>query len=397
MEGYYQGAIRAAFSLLGIFFAILLAIPMSPIADWIFPLLGFDHPLVPRFFSPIIAFFVVVGLFKAGAEFVHRKVEYRYKYHISDAERAVWQRMMQKVGLSIGVVSGALYTVLICLVVSVFGYFTLQIGGEHSSSKIMRLINTLAVDLQKTGMNKVVASLNPAPEMYFEVVDIFGLLYQNRLLEGRLENYPPFVVMAERPEWKAIGGDKELQQDLQAEANISKILENPKIQAVLTNMTIYNELMATDLNDLRAYLETGKSPKYESEQLLGRWAYDYPESYKLVRQTKERMLNLAVSQFGRLKLELERRWEGAVLHATCDSKSSLQLPSSVEGTPLSGSNSPPRLSLKGDWKRSGTGYRLGLSDKNNKKYTCDATLVAPNRLLLNSLDGNPASFVKITP
>ena len=89
MEGYYQGAIRAAFSLLGIFFAILLAIPMSPIADWIFPLLGFDHPLVPRFFSPIIAFFVVVGLFKAGAEFVHRKVEYRYKYHISDAERAV--------------------------------------------------------------------------------------------------------------------------------------------------------------------------------------------------------------------------------------------------------------------------------------------------------------------
>ena len=107
MEGYYQGAIRAAFSLLGIFFAILLAIPMSPIADWIFPLLGFDHPLVPRFFSPIIAFFVVVGLFKAGAEFVHRKVEYRYKYHISDAERAVWQRMMQKVGLSIGEIGRA--------------------------------------------------------------------------------------------------------------------------------------------------------------------------------------------------------------------------------------------------------------------------------------------------
>ena len=397
MEGYYQGAIRAAFSLLGIFFAILLAIPLSPIADWIFPLLGFDHPLVPRFFSPILAFFVVVALFKAGAEFVHRKVEYRYRYHVSDAERAVWQRMMQQVGLSLGIISGALYTVLICLVVSVFGYLTLQIGGDHSSSKMMRLINTLAADLQKTGMTKVVASLNPAPEIYFEVVDIFGLLYQNRLLEGRLESYPPFVVMAERPEWKAIGADKELQQDLQTEANVTKILENPKVQAVLTNLAIYNELVATDLKDLRAYLETGKSPKYDSEQILGRWAYDYPESFRLVRQNKERMASLAVSQFVRLKLELERRWEGSVLRATCDNKLAIQLPPNLEGTPVQGTNSPARLSLKGDWKRAGLGYRFTLADKNNKKYVCDATLVLPDHLLLNSLDGNFASFVKIAP
>ena len=397
-EGYYQGAIRAAFSLLGLLAAMVLAIPLTPLADWIFPLLGFDHPLVPQFFSPVITFFGVVAAFKGGAEFAHRKVEQRYKYHVTDAERALWNRLMQQIGLSIGVVTGAVYTLVICVVVSVLGYLTVQVGGQHSGSRLTRIVNAMAVDLQATGMHKVVAAMNPAPEMYFEVVDLFGLLYQNRLLQARLETYPPFVVMATQPEWQAIGADKEIQQQLQTEQSLTPILEHPKIQAVLTNVAIYKQLLEIDRKDLRAYLETGKSAKYDSEAILGRWHYDYPESFRLVRQNKARMASITSSQFLRLKNDLEFRHDGAVLQATCDRKASIVLPPNIENTrpPNSPSNAPPRLSLRGEWTLGARGYQLTLTDKNGRRVTCSAA-VTDNRILLSDLDGSPASFVRAAP
>src|ERR1043166_565294 len=72
--GYRAGAIRTAFSFIGLVVAAALAIPLGSLFYWVFPLVGLRNPLVPQFGAPVIAFFLVSFVFKAIAAFVHRKV-----------------------------------------------------------------------------------------------------------------------------------------------------------------------------------------------------------------------------------------------------------------------------------------------------------------------------------
>ena len=56
--GYTAGAIRSAVSLLGLFVAAGLCVPLGPTVQFVFPMFGYTHPLVPVIFVPIIVFFL---------------------------------------------------------------------------------------------------------------------------------------------------------------------------------------------------------------------------------------------------------------------------------------------------------------------------------------------------
>src|SRR5688572_15812828 len=169
--GYRSGAIRAACTFIGLIVAAILALPLGPLFAWVFPLIGFKNPVAAKFGGPIIAFFVVSFVFKALAAFVHRKVEYHYRYNRHDAERAVWEVMHRRVGACIGALNGTVYFVIFALIVSVFGYFTIQTGGGENPSKVLSTLGKAAADLQETRMDKVVAPFNPASEKKFDASD----------------------------------------------------------------------------------------------------------------------------------------------------------------------------------------------------------------------------------
>src|SRR5690242_7819649 len=95
--GYRQGAIRAAFTFLGILLAAILALPLAPAFNFIFNFIHV-HPSVPPFITPVIAFLIVSIAFSIAGAFVFRKVDYHYRYHVSDAYRAYWERMHRRVG-----------------------------------------------------------------------------------------------------------------------------------------------------------------------------------------------------------------------------------------------------------------------------------------------------------
>src|ERR1043166_8506876 len=269
--GYRAGAIRTAFSFIGLVVAAALAIPLGSLFYWVFPLVGLRNPLVPQFGAPVIAFFLVSFVFKAIAAFVHRKVDYHYRYNRQDAERAVWEVMHRRVGACVGALNGAVYFMVFALIVAVFGYTTIQIGGpSESGSKVLSFLGKSAEDLQSTHMDKVVASFNPAPEKYFETADILGLLYHNRNLIDRLENYPVFAAMAEEPIYKSLGADRELQAMLRGKTSFAEILDNPRVQEVITNSDIMTRINEFDLPDINQYLQTGVSKKFEKERLQER-------------------------------------------------------------------------------------------------------------------------------
>jgi hypothetical protein len=326
--GYRQGATRAAFSLVGLLAGAILAVPLGSMFYWVFPFIGFKNPMAGKFGGPIIAFFVVSFVFKAIGSFVHRKVDYYYRYQRDDATRAVWEVMHRRVGACVGALNGTVYFVAFALIVAVFGYFTIQTGAANSESKVLSFLGKSAEDLQSTGMDKAVAPFNPASEKYFEFSDIAGLLFHNRTLVDRLYNYPVFAAMAEEPTYRELGADKELQGMIKGQASLNDILANEKVAAVVSNSDVATRVLELDFKDLRQYLETGNSEKYAQEKILGRWSYDELSTLQLNKKLKPDVL---ASVWSRMKNEYMERFDNSVFTAFYDNKAKFVLATNMDG------------------------------------------------------------------
>lgn len=409
--GYRAGAIRAGFSFIGLVAGVILAMPLAPMFNWVLPLFSFGGPLVPKFGSPIIAFFAVSWVFKALAAFVHRKVDHHYRYSRDDAHRAVWEVMHRRLGACLGALNGLIYFLVFSLVIAVFGYPTIQMGGGESNSKVLSFVGNAAVDLQATHMDKVVASFNPAPEKYFDTTDILGLLHHNRSLIDRLENYPVFAAMAEEPMYRSLGADKELQSMIKGTATFSEIWDNPKVQEVVTNTDLVTKVLEIDVADLKQYLETGVSPHFEKEKLLGRWSYDGPAT---LRMNKGLRPDVPASTWFRVKNELLERFDDTIFTAFADSKTKLQLGTNMDGKATSYILTPgPRLangqivtnrlarwfttnatySATGKWSGSAPNYLITLGNKNGTA-TAEGTLDKGS--LTFQFEGKALFFTKLS-
>ena len=326
--GYRQGGIRAAFTFIGLVIGAAAALAFAPMFEWIFPLIGFKNPIAPKFGAPIIAFVVVSLVFKGLAAFVHRKVEYHYRYNRDDATRAVWEVMNSRLGAAVGVLNGTVYFFVFAIIIAVFGYTTIQVGGSESNSRILSFLARAAEDLKNTSMDKVVAPFNPAPPRYFDTADTMGLLHHNRNLVDRLENYPVFAAMAQQPIYQSLGQDKELQTLIQSKGSLDEILANPTVQNVLSNSDLMTRVMELDMLDLNQYLETGVSPKFEKEKILGRWSYDLLET---IRANKALKPDVAATVWLRMKNEFNERFDDSLFTAFHDNAAKFMLKTNMDG------------------------------------------------------------------
>ena len=125
------------------------------------------------------------------------------------------------------------------------------------------------------------------PPQVYKAADIATLMLHNPLSEARLSHYPPLLQLAEQQEFKTLANDISFQELIQSQANVSQIIEYPKVQAILTNATITTEvsaLLGNDLDDLQGYLMTGQSAKYDAEPILGIWLGDRSATMMQARQ-----------------------------------------------------------------------------------------------------------------
>ncbi len=68
-----------------------------------------------------------------------------------------------------------------------------------------------------------------------------------------------------------------------------QLVDYPKIQAIIHNPDLLKAIWATvipDLKDLHTFLDTGKSPKYDPEKILGRWDFNVNVTMSLFRRGK---------------------------------------------------------------------------------------------------------------
>jgi len=353
--GYRQGAIRVAMSFLGILFGVWLA---GPLSGWVVPLMkpfGFKNPIALWIIPPFVVFCVISALFKTGAVFAHKKVELFYKYQAGDLRMVLWQRLIARVGLCLGVVNGTAYLILISFVIYSFGYWTVQVGDPQAAKWPVKLLNRLAWDLDESGFAKTARSMDPFQESYYKTADIAGLLHQNSLLEARLRRYPAFLILGEHPTFQKLGSDSQFADLRLRQAALKEVFANENVESILLDSDLIGEIWSTvepNLDDLDEYLHTGISPTYSAEQLYGRWNFNPSASAAVLRKERPK---ISSKEMQRTRQLLAYSFGRASLVVGTDERLVAKDFSSAQPDP---NQPPPSVSSQGRWRTSGDDYKL---------------------------------------
>lgn len=145
-------------------------------------------------------------------------------------------------------------------------------------------------------MDKLVARFDPAKDEFYQASDIIGLLHRNPLLEARLADYPFFLSLTDRQEFKDLAEDKEFQTLRERQPSLGELISHPKVMAITGSDELLGILRQVDLKDLQAFLRTGKSAKYDEEKILGRWRLDPAPTMRELRRLSPEMSSAEFSQ-----------------------------------------------------------------------------------------------------
>jgi uncharacterized membrane protein YvlD (DUF360 family) len=377
--GYRQGAVRVAFSFVGILAGALLAGPLGKLVKPVLVALGLKTPPLAWFLAPVVVFVVISIIFKIAALPVHKKVDVHFRYHAGDLRQALWERLSQRLGLCLALANGALYLILLSSVIYPLSYWAVEMAtdtnnaSEDKDPKAMRILDRLGQDLQSSGFAKVARAVDRMPQVWYDSADLAGLIYKNPLSEARLSRYPAFLGLAERPEFQDMANDPQFTELLMRPAPIMTLLDHPKAQAVIQNPDLVQLIwttVVTDLKDVSTYLVTDKSAKYDSEKILGRWNFNVNVTMSLFRRAKPNISSKEMLQWKRWMVVAFAKTSLVAMtdhQALLKNAPQLRLP-----TPGAAASGGPQT-LKGQWKDLDGKYQLDLSS-GSKEELLTATI-----------------------
>ena len=301
--GYGVGAIRSTVTLIGTFIGLALA----PLAGQLFvPIFNRTAAGSPMwmYLLPPFAGFVVIFLFGMAIGFAVRKPVYlHFKHNEDDVTRESFLRLDQAGGSFVGLLIGMVLFFTFGRLSFVGGNIAAALSTESDPSGLVKWASGFRKSLDGTGFDRGFAALDRTPARVYAITETLGLLHENPRAHVRLKDYPPFMSLAEKPEFKDLADDKEYQDMLTQKQGFSPVLNHPKTQAVLSNAELTDELLKTDLADLRKFLETGDSPIYADDKykIVGRWRVD---ANAVVRNAARLNENLTPDQFKKLRARL---------------------------------------------------------------------------------------------
>jgi muramidase (phage lysozyme) len=141
-----------------------------------------------------------------------------------------------------------------------------------------------------------------------------------------------------------------------------------------------------DVKDLPIFLETGKSPKYDPERILGRWTFNVGASMGLFRRTKP---NISSTDMQKWKKWMVMVFAKTSFVAMTDHQAILKNAPQLKLPAAGATASGGPQTLKGEWKDLDTKYQLALSG-GSKEELLTATIEG-DRLTI-SADGLGLAF-----
>jgi len=219
------------------------------------------------------------------------------------------------------------------------------------------------------------------PDNYYKLADLAGLICQNPGLSVRIARYPMFVSLLERDDLKQLASDNDFTNAWAAHAPMGQILNEPAVQAILKDndliSTVY-EIVETNLDDLETYLKTGKSPKYDSQLILGHWDFNTKVSfaYALLNEPKITKQEMIASRSW-----MARAYADTFLIVAGDGQAYVKNWPDIKSTPQAGQ---PQATVdgKGQWTPDDTNYQFTISIGSGNKTLAGTIVSSGQRLLL---------------
>jgi hypothetical protein len=283
-----------------------------------------------------------------------------HKYRAGDLRLALWLRLNSRLGMCLALANAALYLVLISFILYISSYWSVQLATSPRIPKALNILNRAGEDLEATGMADVGCAIDSMPAVYYETADLAGTLYNNPALKERLNDYPPFIALAEQPDFQGLAGDTQLAQAWQSRTSIDDLIKNASINSILKNPDLLKSFwgaLEPDLHDLGSYLVTGQSPKYDSETILGRWNFNVNATIGLLRRSRP---NIPSKEMARLKNRIAMEFSRTTFVAMPDHGSILKNFPHTRTAP----GTPPvteMLNVPGRWKNLDGRYALTYS------------------------------------
>jgi hypothetical protein len=321
--GFQTGAIRSLVSLLGVLLGLALASLVGGVLSPLVAKLTETNPLW-LYGLPATLGFLLVWLVFFGAGFAaHKPVELHFKYRSDDVTRDQFEKMNKALGLFVGMLAGVILFFAAGKPMYSTGYLTAQTASETGELAPVKWVNQFRSDMTSSGWDRTFAALDATPAVRYQIADLLGFIHENPAVRARLLTYPPFLSLAEKPELTELLGDAEYLKLLDDKAGITALHNHPKTQAVLTSSDVRDALAKVDLKDLKSYLETGKSPLFDDEKILGRWRADVTPS---IIDARRKRTNLPPAELRNLRAVLATFLKNATAVAYPDGRFVLTVP-----------------------------------------------------------------------
>jgi len=287
--GFSLGAIRMAFTFVGLLAGAFLAAPLSGLVKFVLPWVGVKNPVLLWAIAPLVMYCIIAAIFQYAAFQVHRSVDIHFKHKTTELEQSLWLRLNSRTGLCLGLLNGAAYLVLISFLIFNLSYWTTQVGPSANQPAMIRLVNGLGADLQATGLSRAAAGVGTLPDDYYHWADLAGFMIQNPQTEPRLEHYPGLTSLVRRPEMQPFFTDSDFTNMVATGGSVTGIWGSGPMQLFFANPDLVNTvsgIFETNYSDLTAYLQTGKSARFDGEKILGTWKVNIPVTLAWLRQAQ---------------------------------------------------------------------------------------------------------------
>ncbi len=276
--GFQTGAIRSLVSLIGVLIGLAVAAALGGILAPLVAKLTASNPVWLYGLPATIAFLLVWLAFFGAGFAAHKPVELHFKYREDDVTRDQFEKMNKALGLFVGMLAGVILFYAAGKPIYSSGYLTAQLNNDALEVAPAKLVTQMRTDMAGSGWDRTFASLDATPAVRYQIADLLGMIHENPAVRARLLTYPPLLAISERSEFTDLLGDAEYLKLLDDKSGLTALHNHPKTQAVLASTDLRDALGKLDLKDLKTYLETGKSPLYDDERILGRWRADVTPS-----------------------------------------------------------------------------------------------------------------------
>jgi len=224
------------------------------------------------------------------------------------------------------------------------------------------LLNRMGRDSETTGFAQIARALDPMPEFYFKAADLAGLLCQNPQLRDRLAVYPMLISVAERDDFQQLEQNSSFQNAWKQHTPIKNLINDSQIQSLWQNQATVNlvwGIIQENFDDLYAYLQTGQTAKYGSENIVGRWDFNAGAATAIMLQSRP---VISSREMRAMRAMMTQSYARTAFVAGADGRAFLKnLPHFRTPTTFDTAD------WQGTWKNAGTNYNLSLNSNGQRR------------------------------